>query len=108
VVIGKGRFITEGSVDDLTTTVHGTVFVRASDHAGLTAALVARHGVVTPINDGGLSVSGLTSDEVGEAAFGAGVTLYELTPQRASLEEVFMELTADAVEYGGTKLETQP
>jgi ABC-2 type transport system ATP-binding protein len=105
IVIGKGHFITKGSVDDLTATVHGTVFVRASDPPTLAAALATRHGVATPINDGGLSVSGLTSDEVGETAFAAGITVYELTPQRASLEEVFMELTADAVEYGGTKLE---
>jgi ABC-2 type transport system ATP-binding protein len=45
-------------------------------------------------------VSGLTSDQVGEIAFKAGITVLELTPQRASLEEVFMDLTADSVEYG--------
>ncbi|MFI5036140.1 MAG: ABC transporter ATP-binding protein [Acidimicrobiales bacterium] len=108
IVIGKGRFITQGSVDDLTATVHGTVFVRASDPAALTSALNARQGVVTPTNDRALTVAGLTSDQVGEAAFAAGVTLYELTPQRASLEEVFMELTADAVEFGGERLERHP
>jgi ABC-2 type transport system ATP-binding protein len=107
IVIGKGRVITEGTVDDLTATAHGSVFVRASDPAALTAALSARRASVAPINDKGLSVTGLTSDEVGEVAHVAGVTLYELTPQRASLEEVFMELTADAVEYGGTTLGTR-
>jgi ABC-2 type transport system ATP-binding protein len=100
IVIGRGKFITQGSVDDLTATVQGTVFVRASDPQRLTAALRAEQGVVQEINDNGLSVSGLTSDQVGEIAFGAGVVLHELTPQRASLEEVFMDLTADSVEYG--------
>ncbi len=100
IVIGRGKFITQGSVDDLTATVQGTVFVRASDPQRLTTALRAEQGVVQEINDNGLSVSGLTSDQVGEIAFGAGVVLHELTPQRASLEEVFMDLTADSVEYG--------
>lgn len=108
IVIGKGHFITEGTVDDLTATVQGTVFVRASDPAALADALRIRTGVVTPINDRALSVSGLTSDEVGEAAHAAGITILELTPQRASLEEVFMELTADSVEFGGAKLESHP
>jgi ABC-2 type transport system ATP-binding protein len=100
IVIGRGKFITQGSVDDLTATVQGTVFVRTSDPQRLTAALRGEQGDVQEINDNGLSVSGLTSDQVGEIAFGAGVVLHELTPQRASLEEVFMDLTADSVEYG--------
>ncbi|HVB71072.1 MAG TPA: ABC transporter ATP-binding protein [Acidimicrobiales bacterium] len=108
VVIGKGSFITRGTVDDLTATVQGTVFVRASDPDALTEALCARHAIVTPVNDRALSVSGLTSDEVGETAHAASVTIWELTPQRASLEEVFMELTADSVEFGGAKLESHP
>jgi ABC-2 type transport system ATP-binding protein len=106
IVIGRGRFITQGSVADLTATAKGTVFVRASDAAALSSVLVAQHAVVEEVNDRGLSVSGLTSDEVGTAAFAAGITVFELTPERASLEDVFMDLTADSVEYGATKLGT--
>lgn len=105
IVIGRGKFITQGSVDDLTATANGTVFVRASDIKTLTSALTALHATVHEDNDHGLTVSGLTSDEVGRAAFGAGVTILELTPQRASLEEVFMDLTAGAVEFGGGKMQ---
>jgi ABC-2 type transport system ATP-binding protein len=105
IVIGRGRFITQGSVDDLTATANGTVFVRASDTAKLTSILTTLHATVHEDNDHGLTISGLTSDEVGHAAFGAGVTILELTPQRASLEEVFMDLTAGAVEFGGAKLQ---
>ncbi len=100
VVIGKGRFITQGSVDDLTASAKGTVFVRAADHAKLRAALGAHGGVVADVNDDGLSVSGLTAEQVGQLAFDQGIAVFELTPQRASLEDVFMSLTADAVEYG--------
>jgi ABC-2 type transport system ATP-binding protein len=80
------------------------VFVRASDIKKLTSSLTAQNAEVTEINDLGLTVSGLTSDQVGAIAFRDGITILELTPQRASLEEVFMDLTADSVEYGGGKL----
>jgi ABC-2 type transport system ATP-binding protein len=102
IVIGRGALITQGSVDDLTATAQGTVLVRASDLAGLTRALEAQQARVQSSGDKSLTVSGLTSDQVGEAAFKAGITLFELTPQRASLEEVFMDLTAESVEYGTT------
>jgi ABC-2 type transport system ATP-binding protein len=105
IVIGRGKFITQGSVDDLTATVNGTVFVRASNIEKLTSTLTALHATVHEDNDSGLTVSGLTSDEVGRAAFDAGVTILELTPQRASLEEVFMDLTAGAVEFGAGKMQ---
>ena len=43
---------------------------------------------------------GLTAEQVGEAAASAGITLHELTPQQASLEEAFMNLTRDEIEFG--------
>jgi ABC-2 type transport system ATP-binding protein len=46
-----------------------------------------------------LEIEGLTSDQIGQAAARNGVVLYELTPQRSSLEAAFMELTRDEVEY---------
>jgi len=102
IVIGRGKFITQGSIDTLTATAKGTVFVRAANHQKLLASLRTSGGVVNEVNDEGLSVSDLTSDQIGQIAFDAGVALFELTPQRASLEEVYMDLTADAVEYGSS------
>ena len=104
IVIGRGRFITQGSVDDLTATAKGTVFVRASDTQKLTALVQTHEGTVQEINDKCLTIGGMTSDQIGEVAFNGGITILELTPQRASLEEVFMDLTADSVEYGSTTL----
>jgi ABC-2 type transport system ATP-binding protein len=103
IVIGRGRFITSGSVNDLTKNAEGTVLVRASDHDKLAAVVTANHGVVHDATDEGLRIAGLTSDQVGQLSFDAGITVFELTPQRASLEEVFMDLTAGAVEYGAQK-----
>ena len=49
-----------------------------------------------------LDVTGLDAAEIGERAAAAGLVLHELSPQEASLEEAFMELTRDAVEYHAT------
>lgn len=105
IVIGRGKFITQGSVDDLTANANGTVLVRTSDNAKLTSIIESLNGTVRQEHDGELTVGLLTSDEIGQAAFGAGITVLELTPQRASLEDVFMELTAGAVEFGGGQIE---
>lgn len=102
IVIGRGKFITQGSVDDLTKTVDGTVLVRGADNQKLETVLKSSSGVVHEINDAGITVAGLSAEQVGKIAFDAGVALYELTPQRASLEEVFMDLTADALQYSTT------
>jgi ABC-2 type transport system ATP-binding protein len=102
IVIGRGKLITQGSIDSLTATAKGTVFVRASDHQKLINALKAQNATISEANDEALSVSDLTSDQIGQIAFDADVVLYELTPQRASLEDVFMDLTADSVEYGSS------
>jgi ABC-2 type transport system ATP-binding protein len=102
IVIGRGKFITQGSIDTLTATAQGTVFARGSNHQQLLAALATHGGVTTDANDDGVTISHLTAEQVGQIAFDAGVVLFELTPQRASLEEVFMDLTSDAVEYGSS------
>lgn len=99
IVIGRGKFITSGTVDELTATGTRTVLVRSANNDLLRSALSAA-SAVEELPDGGLQITGLTTVEIGDIALAAGVALHELTPQRASLEEVFMDLTADAVEYG--------
>jgi ABC-2 type transport system ATP-binding protein len=54
---------------------------------------------VSPATDGALTVSGLTTDQVGRIAGAAGITLLELTAEQASLEDAFMTATGDAVEF---------
>jgi hypothetical protein len=73
----------------------------------LARALAAAGGRVTSTanattgGSGELEVRGLTPERTDEVAFKAGVPLHLLAPSRASLEEAFMELTADSVEYQG-------
>jgi len=99
IVIGRGHFITSGSVDELTKSATGSVLVRSADTLALVRALNDASALET-LNDGAIAVSGLSAEAIGEIALAQGIALHELTPQRASLEEVFMELTSDAVEYG--------
>jgi ABC-2 type transport system ATP-binding protein len=100
IVIGRGRLIADLSVEELTGQAsHGHVRVRTPDAASL-AELLAGSGVnvEAPGNDL-LEVTGLETEEIGELARRHDLPLHELTPVRASLEDAFMELTRDAVEY---------
>jgi ABC-2 type transport system ATP-binding protein len=75
------------------------VRVRTPSPDELTTAVAAAGGSATVGTDGALTVQGMTADKVGDVAFDKGIRLHELTTLRASLEEAFMELTADSVEY---------
>ena len=103
IVVGRGRLIADGSVDDIVRrTSSGYVRVDTAEPERLRELLVDRGADVTTETDGTFSVTGLDAREVGTAAATAGIALYELSPQSASLEEAFMELTRDAVEYTTT------
>ena len=100
VVVGRGRLIAEGTVEDVVRrSSAGHVRVAAADPDRLRRLLHERGAATTTGPDGNLVVTGMDAREVGTAAGLAGITLYELTPQTASLEEAFMELTRDATEY---------
>ena len=100
LIIGRGRIIASASIEDIVARARETqVYVR-SPQAGELAELVVRHGgTATPLQPGELEVAGLESDRVGDLAAEAGVRLHELTPRRASLEDAYLSLTSEAVEY---------
>jgi ABC-2 type transport system ATP-binding protein len=56
-------------------------------------------GTAAPDGDGALLVTGLAMERIGDLAFDNGVRLHELAPLQASLEQAFMEMTKDSVEY---------
>ncbi len=101
IVIGRGHLIADTSVEKFVREASSDVVrVRTPDAARLTRSLAA-DGVRVSL-DGGpdvLVVSGLSAEQVGQAAFANQVLLYELTPEQASLEEAFMRMTRDAVEF---------
>jgi ABC-2 type transport system ATP-binding protein len=100
IVIGRGRLIADTSVAEFIEQAStNTVRVR-SPHASKLRDLLAGPDVTVSSSEAGtLEVAGLTSDQIGQTAADNGVTLFELAPQQASLEEAFMELTSDSVEY---------
>ena len=73
--------------------------VRTPDADVLAAALAGPDVTVASAGPDLLEVTGLTAPQIGEHAQALGIALHELTPQQASLEEAFMEMTRDAVEY---------
>lgn len=79
------------------------MLVRTPQAEQLRALLVAARVRITSPAPGRLEVSGVSAEQIGDTALAAGIALHELTPQQASLEQAFMELTNDAVEFhGGT------
>ncbi|MEW1796187.1 ABC transporter ATP-binding protein [Streptomyces niveus] len=102
VVIGRGRLIAAESVSDFAARgTRSSVRVRTPDTEALTALLRAEGADVRPAAaDGPLMVTGLDAPAIGELAHRHRLRINELTTATASLEEAFMELTADSVEYG--------
>jgi ABC-2 type transport system ATP-binding protein len=109
IVIGRGELIAESSTQDFVArSAEKSVLVRTPDPARLASAITAEGGKVDgadgpPPHPGepvSLTVTGIPAPRIGELAAAASVVLHELTPQTGSLEEAFMELTAESVEYG--------
>jgi ABC-2 type transport system ATP-binding protein len=102
VVIGQGRLIADMSVADFVAGAsENVVHVRSPRAAELRDLLLSAEVTIRADGTDVLEVSGLPSDRIGAVAAAAGIALAELTPRQASLEEAFMALTQDAVEYHG-------
>lgn len=98
VVIGKGKLITSGTVADFVNGSKGSgIFVRSSKLAALEKALKGKFEYSQM--DGGLKITGASTDEIGKLAFDAKVPVLELSVRSASLEEAFLEITAGQEEY---------
>ncbi|WP_344745928.1 ABC transporter ATP-binding protein, partial [Streptosporangium vulgare] len=97
VVIGRGRLIADIGIGEFVRQ-GSNVLVRTDDKDRLVPHLVEAGGSVQEGTDGSFIVTGLEARRIGEAALAAGVVLTELTPQR-SLEQAYMDLTRDSVEF---------
>jgi ABC-2 type transport system ATP-binding protein len=102
IVVGRGRLIADCSMKEFIARSSGaSVRVRtpSADQDRLVRAVTAKGATAGIDEDGAIEVRGMTTEEVGDLAFGEGIRLHELATVRASLEEAFMELTASSVEY---------
>src|ERR1700710_317977 len=102
-VIGRGRLIADTTVDEFVARASSsTVIVRTPEAPRLRELLPPPGVTVTEQEPDVLRVDGLTAQHIGTIAWQAQLPVYELAIQQASLEEAFMELTSDSVEYRST------
>ena len=101
IVIGRGRLITDISVDEFVRQASGTLVHVRSPRAAELAALLEASGTLVTVDEeqGSLEVTGLTAAQIGDAANEARIAIHELTPHQASLEEAFMTLTREEIEF---------
>ena len=101
VVIGRGRLIADTTVSEIVAQAshNAAVTVRTPQAPELREALIRDGVTITSAERGLLEVHGLTSADVGTTAARLGIVLHELIPQTASLEQAFMRLTGDSVEF---------
>ncbi|MEW2353514.1 ATP-binding cassette domain-containing protein [Spirillospora sp. NPDC029432] len=106
IVIGRGRLIADCSTEEFIERGRKqTVLVRTPDAERLTKALAREGATVTRDADGELSVADMDAARIGEIAAAGGLVLHEVVQQRGSLEEAFMQLTRESVEYGAAGAE---
>ncbi|MCM3614510.1 ABC transporter ATP-binding protein [Microbacterium enclense] len=100
IVLGRGRVLADASLADLvgswTTT---TLLVRSPRLSDLVTALQIPDATVSALEPGAAQITGVTAQTVGDLAARHGIPLYELTPRSGSLEDAYLALTDDSVEY---------
>jgi ABC-2 type transport system ATP-binding protein len=110
IVIGRGTLLADMGVDEFVRNASKrAVRVRSPQLEALTDMLAGPDVTIRPVEPSVAEIAGLDCEQIGQAAADHGVVLYELTPLQASLEEAFMELTREDVEFhGGGQLTNQP
>jgi ABC-2 type transport system ATP-binding protein len=100
IVIGRGRLIADMGIDEFVQKASGKrVLVRSPEAPRLRDLLLGPDVNVKSDEPSVLEVEGVTAEQVGDIAAANMIPLHELTPIQASLEEAFMELTSDDVEF---------
>ncbi|MEM9748053.1 MAG: ABC transporter ATP-binding protein [Actinomycetota bacterium] len=102
VIIGRGRLIEDISADELKAMAAGETTQVAADRLDDLVSLMSADGVEIASTDREtVQVTGIDADRIGAIARDNGIALTRLVPEQRSLEDVFMDLTADAVQYHG-------
>lgn len=106
IVVGRGRLLRDMPVADFIAAAGGaSVRVRSPQAEQLRELLIGPDVTITSPAPGELSVRGLSSDDIGRRAAAAALTLLELAPVRSSLEQAYLEITRESVEYGSVQTE---
>jgi ABC-2 type transport system ATP-binding protein len=100
IVLGRGRLLRDQSMAEFIAEASaGVVRVRSPHAARLASLLVGDHVLVRDVADDELEVEGVSSEQIGAVAAQNQITLHHLAAQGASLEEAYMALTADSVDF---------
>jgi ABC-2 type transport system ATP-binding protein len=100
IVIGQGKLLADTSMADfIQENSRSYVRLRSPQRERLLDVLHSSGLTPVQVDSGALEVDGATTEKLGELAAENGLVLHELSAQRASLEEAFMQMTAGAVEY---------
>ena len=100
IVIGRGRLLADVPTATLIeSSTRSDVLVRSPRVGELAGLLAARGATVTREDDGGLAVTGLDAPAIGDLAASHGIAVHALIPRSASLEEAYLDLTGESVEY---------
>ena len=99
VVIGKGRMLAQGSVDDLKGQQLATVTVRAPEWVRLTELLTQRDATCTPTVSNTFEVDGVPAELIGDLAALEHIAVHELHTEEVTLEAAFLDITQDSQEY---------
>jgi len=104
IILGRGRIVADAPVSEILAGAEGeSVQVRTPRVVGLSRLLEAEGAIVRPLEDDLVSVTRLTAPRIAELAAAAGIGVHGLTPVARSLEDAYMELTRDDVEYRSTE-----
>ncbi|MCR2824430.1 ABC transporter ATP-binding protein [Microbacterium sp. zg.Y909] len=104
IILGRGRIVADAPVSEILAGTEGeSVQVRTPRVVGLSRLLETEGATVTPLEHDLVSVIGLTAPRIAEIAAAAGIVVYGLTPVARSLEDAYLELTRDDVEYRSTE-----
>jgi ABC-2 type transport system ATP-binding protein len=103
IVVGRGRLMADMAMSELIAQASSSVvLVRSPQAAALAEALAGADVTASRTEDEALEVVGLTPAQIGDRARDLGISLHGLAPKQASLEQAFMDMTRDEVEYHAT------
>ncbi|WP_150957067.1 ABC transporter ATP-binding protein [Microbacterium testaceum] len=100
IVLGRGRVLADAPLAELVRTwTTTTLVVRSPRLSELVAALEIPDATISAVEPGAAQITGITPETVGDTAAAHGIPLYELSPRVGSLEDAYLALTDDSVEY---------
>lgn len=100
IVLGRGRVLADAPLPELVRTWTTTMLlVRSPRLSDLVTALEIPDATISAVEPGAAQITGVTPETVGDIAAAHGIPLYELSPRVGSLEDAYLALTDDSVEY---------